>query len=68
MSNKEHALELIDDMSEEQLLFVVNILEGIKGLVHKSDDFDLQLVRDGEVDNDEEYTLEEVNKILGLQL
>ena len=31
-----------------------------------SDEYDLELTMDSEVDNDEEYTSDEVRKILGL--
>ena len=30
-----------------------------------SDEYDLELAMDGEIDNDEEYTSDEVRKILG---
>ena len=33
----------------------------------KSDEYDLMLAQDGEVDNDEEYTSEEVYKILDIK-
>lgn len=68
MSNKEYAMNLIDKMSDRQLIFVINILEGINGLTNKSDEYDLQMALDSEIDNDEEYTADEFNKILGLNL
>ena len=66
MSNKERAIDLINQMDDGKILFVINILEGINGLTEKSDEYDLKLAMDGEVDNDEEYTSEEVRSILGL--
>lgn len=53
-------------MDDSKILFLINIIEGINGLTEKSDEYDLELARDGEVDNDEEYTSEEVRSILGL--
>lgn len=68
MSNREYAIQLIDNIPDNQLFFVINILEGIKGLTNKSDEYDLKMALDSEIDNDEEYTSDEVNKILGLNL
>ena len=34
--------------------------------MEKSDEYDLELALDSEIDNDEEYTSEEVRQILGL--
>ena len=64
MSNRERAIDLINQMDDGKILFVINILEGINGLTEKSDEYDLKLAMDGEVDNDEEYTSEEVRSIL----
>ena len=66
MSNKERAIDLINKMDDGKILFVINILEGINGLTEKSDEYDLMLAMDSEIDNDEEYTSEEVRSILGL--
>lgn len=66
MSIREYAINLIDNMPDNQLIFIINILEGINGLTNKADEYDLQMALDSEFDNDEEYTDEEVNKILGL--
>lgn len=66
MSNRERAINIINQMDDGKILFVINILEGINGLTEKSDAYDLELAMDGEVDNDEEYTSDEVRKILGL--
>ena len=66
MSNKEKAISLINNMDDGKILFVINILEGINGLMEKSDKYDLELALDGEIDNDEEYSSEEVKRILGL--
>lgn len=68
MSNREYAINLIEDIPENKLIFIINILEGLKGLTNKSDDFDIQMVLDSQIDNDEEYTSEQVNQILGLDL
>lgn len=66
MSNRERAISLINQMDDEKILFIINILEGINGLMEKSDEYDLELALDSEIDNDEEYTSEEVRQILGL--
>lgn len=68
MSNRERAINLINQMDDGKILFVINILEGINGLTEKSDEYDLELALDGEIDNDEEYTSEEVKEILGLNV
>ena len=68
MSNREYAINLIEDIPENKLIFIINILEGLKGLTNKSDEYDLQMVLDSQCDNDEEYTAEQVNQILGLDL
>lgn len=39
-----------------------------KVFLGKSDEYDLQMALDSEVDNDQEYTSEEVLKILGLNI
>ncbi|MGN1098573.1 MAG: hypothetical protein ACI4SS_06735 [Clostridia bacterium] len=67
MSNKEVAIDMINKMDDSQVLFVINILESVNGLMGKSDEYDLQLALDGEKDNDEEYTSEEVYSILGIK-
>ena len=66
MSNRERAIDLLNQMDDGKILFVINILEGINGLTEKSDEYDLKLAMDSEIDNDEEYTAEEVRSILGL--
>ena len=66
MSNRERAISLIKQMDDEKVLFIINIIEGINGLTEKSDEYDLELALDSEIDNDEEYTSEEVRQILGL--
>ena len=66
MSNRERAISLINQMDDEKVLFIINIIEGINGLTEKSDEYDLELALDSEIDNDEEYTSEEVRQILGL--
>ena len=68
MSNREYAINLIEDIPENKLIFIINILEGLKGLTNKSDDYDVQMVLDRQIDNDEEYTSEQANQILGLNL
>lgn len=65
MSNREYVQTLIDAMDENQLQYVISILDGINGLMKTSDAYDLALALDSEEDNDEEYTLDEVNRILG---
>ena len=67
MSNREKVINIINNMDDSRLLFVLNILDGINGLTSQSDAYDLELVKDGEIDNDEEYTSEEVYKILGIK-
>lgn len=67
MSNRERAINIINNMDDSKIIFVLNILDGINGLISHSDEYDLELAKDGEIDNDEEYTSEEVYKILGIE-
>lgn len=72
MSNRERVIQLIDDIPEYKLLFVVNILEGLKGYAGESiqpDEWDLEMIAEAEKNNDgETMSLEEVCKELDIAL
>ena len=46
MSNREYTRSLIDNMPDNQLPFIINIIEGINGFLNKSDEYDLELALD----------------------
>ena len=72
MSNKERILQLIEDIPEYKLVFIVNMLEDIKGYAGESiepDEWDLQMIAEAEKNNDgETVTLEELAKELDIKL
>lgn len=71
MSNKERAIQLIRSIPEDKLLYVVELLKGIKGISieeEEPDAFDLQLIADSKVDNDEGKDFEDFVKELGFSL
>ena len=72
MSNKERIMQLIEDVPEYKLIFIVNMLEDLKGYAGESiepDEWDLQMIAEAERINDgERFTLEEVCEELGVTL
>ena len=65
VSNRERVIDMIDHMDEKQIILVINLLESINALTNRSDEYDLELVEEGKIDNEQEYTSEEVHRILG---
>ena len=72
MSNKNRILQLIDDISDNRLIFVVNLLESLKayaGEAVEPDDWDLQMIADAEKENDgTTITIDELAKEIGIAL
>ena len=70
MSNKEQILQLIDNIPDYKLTYVVDILNSIKNMLLEEvapDEWDLQMMADAERDNDgATATFEEMLKKDGL--
>jgi len=65
---KEKAHKLIDSLPNEKLVYVVAILTGMKGLIineEEPDVFDLLLIADSKIDNDETMDLDDFAAKLG---
>lgn len=55
MSNKEKALQLIDEIPESKLVFVIDMLNSIKGLLMEEvepDEWDLEMIAEAKKEND----------------
>ena len=72
MSNQERIMQLIKDIPDYKLVFIINILEDLKGYAGEEiepDEWDLQMIAEAEKINDgETFTLEEVCKELDIIL
>ena len=72
MSNKERILQLIEDIPEYKLVFIVNMLEDLKGYAGEAiepDEWDLQMIAEAEKNNDGgTVTLDELAKALDIKL
>ena len=70
MSNKERIMQLIEDVPEYKLVFIVNMLENLKsyaGELIEPDEWDLQMITEAKKINDgETMTFEEVCQELGV--
>lgn len=55
MSNKERVLQLIDDIPDQKLIYVVDMLNSIKNLLVEEvepDEWDLQMINQAQEKND----------------
>ena len=55
MSNKERVLQLIDDIPDQKLIYVVDMLNSIKNLLVEEvdpDKWDLQMINQAQEEND----------------
>ena len=55
MSNKEKVLQLIDDIPDYKLIYVIDMLNSIKSLLVEEiepDEWDLQMIADAKQNND----------------
>lgn len=70
MSNREIAINIINEIPEYKLNYVIDILKGIKNLIVEEvepDEWDLKMIAEAEAENDgTTYTLDEVLKECGL--
>ena len=70
MSNKERIIQLIDTIPDQKLVFVVDMLETLKGYAGEAiepDEWDLKMIKEAEKENDGEYiTFEDMLKEEGL--
>ena len=60
MSNRERAMQLIYVIPEHKLVFVIDVLEGLRayaGETIEPDEWDLKMIREAEEINDEEGVL-----------
>ena len=72
MSNKERVIQLINDVPDNKLVFVVHMLESMKayaGEAIEPDEWDFKMISDAKQENDgEPLTFDEVAKELGMTL
>ncbi|MCL2096058.1 MAG: hypothetical protein FWH10_04055 [Oscillospiraceae bacterium] len=72
MSNKERILQLVDDIPEYRLIFVVNLLESLKAYAGEEiepDEWDLKMLSDAERENDGTVvTIERLAEELGINI
>ena len=75
MSNKERAIDIINQIPEYNLIYVINMLNGIKDLLINDveevepDEFDLKMISDAESENDGTFvSFEELLKQDGLNV
>lgn len=72
MSNKERILQLIDDVPDGKLVFVIDMLESLKAYAGESikpDEWDLKMIEEAEKENDgNTMTIDEVAKELGISI
>ena len=57
MSNKERILQLVEDIPENKLIFVINVLESLKAYAGETitpDEWDLEMIEEAEKENDGE--------------
>lgn len=72
MSNKERVIQLIEDIPDYKLVFVVNVLESLKAYAGETiapDEWDMKMIEDALRENDgESITLEDLCKELDITL
>lgn len=72
MSNRERISQLIDDIPDYKLIFIVEMLENLKayaGETIQPDEWDLKMIKEAQEENDgETVTLDELAKDLGIVL
>lgn len=69
MSNREIAINIINEIPEYKLSYVIDILKGIKNLIVEEvepDEWDLKMIAEAENDGTK-YSLEEVLEECGLK-
>lgn len=72
MSNKERVIQLIDDVPDSKLVFVIDMLESLKAYAGEEiepDEWDLKMIEQAEKENDgNTITLDELKQKLGVTL
>lgn len=72
MNNKERIVQLIDNVDDNKLYFVVNILESLKAYANEEiepDEFDLAMIAQAKQENNSErITLDDLKKELNIEL
>jgi len=72
MSNRERVMQLIEDVPESKLVFIINMLENLKGYAGEAiepDEWDLQMIAEAKQINDgNTVSLEKVCQDLGVNL
>lgn len=72
MSNKERAIQLLDSIPENKLVFVIDMLENLKAYAGESiqpDDWDLQMIAEAKQENDgQTISIEALASDLGIAL
>lgn len=67
---KKKAHRLIDALPEDQVAYIISIIEGIKGisiLDEEPDEFDMFLIKESEEDNEDSMPLEKFAEELGFK-
>lgn len=72
MSNRERIMQLIEDMPDRKLVFVINMLESLKSYAGEEivpDEWDLQMIAEAEQVNDgDTMTFDELLEEMGMSL
>ena len=72
MSNRERIIQLIDNIPDNRLVFVVDMLESLKayaGEAIEPDEWDMQMIMQAQAENDgKTVTLEDLAEELGITL
>lgn len=72
MSNKERVMQLIKDVPDNKLIFVIDMLESLKAYAGEEiepDEWDLEMIAQAEAENDgESVTFDELKKELGVMI
>ena len=70
MSNKDRIIQLINDVPDNKLVFIVDMLESLKAYAGEEiepDEWDLQMIAQAERENDgQTFTLGDVKQELGV--
>ena len=70
MSNKERIIQLIDNVPDNRLVFIVDMLESLKAYAGEEiepDEWDLQMIAQANTENDgKTITLDELKQELGV--
>lgn len=72
MSNRERAMQLIQNIPEHKLSFVINVLESLRayaGEMIEPDEWDLKMIEEAKKENDDQATpIETLASELGITL